>query len=72
MQVIDRENRVIFTNTGKLEVLENEAEDWKRKPNVKEVVIADLPKLDEIITHKGLIYRVKSIHSRRRFIIQLV
>jgi hypothetical protein len=72
MQVINQFDQVAFSKIGEMKSLEKEAEEIRAKKEAKEVNVAELPNLGEIIFHRGLRFMVKSIHSRGRLTIQLI
>lgn len=72
MQAFNLDDKVFKTLVGSREDLETKAEELRKDPTVRKVVVADLPRLGDTIVYKGLRFRIRSELSRNRYVIQLV
>jgi hypothetical protein len=72
VQVFDNQGRIKELLTGNLEELVTKGLQAIKDPDTKMVVISMMPKLGDDVFFNNLKFRVKSVLSRNRFVIQLV
>lgn len=72
MQVSNFNDQIIMTKIGEMQKLTEEAEELRKRTDVKKVIVAALPRLGDPVNINGLLFRVKAEYSRNRFMIQLI